>query len=88
MEHKKPTISDKAINLTKSAINWAKIDGFTTVSSETFHQRKSICLSCENWDPTGFSNKGNCKICGCSVAKLYIPSAKCPLIPPKWKESS
>jgi hypothetical protein len=80
----KPSISEQAVNLIKSTVDWAKKDKFNTVSPEVFKQRKEICLSCDKWDKTGFNGIGRCGVCGCSVGKLYIPSAKCPLDPPKW----
>lgn len=82
--NKEPSLVDKAKNLTTAAVNWAKKDGFSRVPDEIFQARKSICLACPNWDMEAFNNTGRCKICGCSVAKLYIPSAKCPDTPPKW----
>lgn len=84
MKNEKPSISDQASGLIKSTIDWATKDKFNTVSPEIFSKRKEICLNCDKWDKNGFNGIGNCKVCGCSVVKLYIPSAKCPLIPPKW----
>jgi hypothetical protein len=86
MEDKKPTIVDQAVNLAKSTVNWAAKDKFKTVSVDIFNQRKSICEKCEYWDSTGFNGIGRCKICGCSIGKLYIPSAFCPHNPPKWSK--
>lgn len=84
MEDKKPTIVDQAANLVKSTVDWAAKDKFKTVSPEIFSQRKSTCEKCEHWDSNGFNNIGRCKLCGCSVGKLYIPSSFCPHNPPKW----
>jgi hypothetical protein len=88
MEDKKPTIVDQATSLAKSTVNWATKDKFTTVSSEVFQQRKSTCDKCEHWDQSAYNKHGRCKICGCSVVKLYIPSAFCPHNPPKWEAVS
>lgn len=83
-----PNLIEKAKNLTTAMGNWAVNDGFKKVSENVYVERKSICEGCEHWDPTGYNNMGKCKICGCSVGKLYIPSSRCPLNPPKWSPIS
>jgi len=84
MENEKPSVSDQAVGLIKSTVDWVKKDKFHTVSPEIFNQRKEVCIGCDKWDKNGFNGMGRCGVCGCSVGKLYIPSAKCPLNPPKW----
>lgn len=84
METEKNKISDQAANFISSMAKWAKDDKFTKISDELFNARKSICEACEHWDKDGFAGYGKCKKCGCSVAKLYIPSSICPENPPKW----
>ena len=79
-----PNIVDKTKNLIGAFANWAKKDSFNKVSPEQLALRKSICVTCPHWDPTGFQNLGRCTKCGCSVAKLYIPSSVCPDNPPRW----
>ena len=79
-----PNIVEKAKNLTNSVINWAYKDGFSRVSIPTFYHRKQFCMSCPHWDSSSFIELGKCKLCGCSVGKLYIPSSKCPDHPPRW----
>ncbi len=83
-----PNILQKAKNLASSVTSWATHDGFSRVSPEIFLARKDICISCPNWDKTGYNGFGKCNVCGCSVAKLYIPSSTCPLDPPKWGATS
>ena len=83
-EHKEPSLIDKAISLGGAVTNWATKDGFAKVSEQQFQERKSICVTCPHWDGTAFGNTGKCKLCGCSVMKLYVPHAKCPDNPPKW----
>ena len=50
----------------------------TFVKPETFSMRKSICMSCEYYDPTAFLGTGRCRVCGCGEAKLRMPSQSCP----------
>lgn len=83
--NKEPNLIDKAKSLGTAAVNWAAKDGFARVPDEIFQARKSICLACPNWDPIAFNNTGRCKLCGCSVTKLYIPSARCPDNPARWE---
>jgi hypothetical protein len=79
-----PNILDKAKNLGGAMVAWAIKDGFARVPSEIFHHRKQFCDNCVFWDKTGYAGLGLCRLCGCSVAKLYIPSSKCPDRPPHW----
>lgn len=83
-ENKEPSLVDKAKSLSSAAVNWATKDGFQRVSEEQFKERKKICDACPYWDSTAFNNMGKCKICGCTVMKLYMPHARCPDNPPKW----
>ena len=84
-EYKEPTLINKAKSLGNAAVNWATQDGFRKVPEEIFQSRKNTCLACPNWDAAAFGNTGRCKLCGCSVMKLYIPSAVCPDKPPRWE---
>ena len=89
MENRKvPNLVDKARSLGTAVTDWVTQDKFSKVTDEQFQARKTICLSCPNWDNTGYNNTGKCKLCGCSVMKLYIPSAKCPDHPPRWQPIS
>lgn len=82
--NKEPNLIDKAKSLGGAVTNWATKDGFAKVSEQQFQMRKSLCVACPHWDATAFGNTGKCTKCGCSVMKLYIPSARCPDSPPKW----
>ena len=79
-----PNIVEKAKNLADAMTNWATQDKFSKVPAEIFHRRKQFCLNCPYWDPDKFAGFGGCKLCGCSVGKLYIPSSVCPDQPPRW----
>ena len=83
-----PNIIDKAKNLVNAMTNWATIDKFGRLNSDAFNYRKQICIVCPYWNPDAFAGLGSCKKCGCSVAKLYIPSSKCPDDPPHWSPIS
>lgn len=79
-----PNIFDMTKHLTEAGITWATKDSLSIVNDVVLKDRRSICEKCEHWDRDGFFGIGKCKICGCSAAKLYVPSSICPLHPPKW----
>jgi hypothetical protein len=81
---KEPDLLNKVKNLSTSVANWAVQDKFAKVTDEQFSRRKEICVACPYWKPEGYNNLGACGRCGCSVMKLYIPSANCPDNPPRW----
>lgn len=80
---KEAGLADKAKNLTHAMTDWAK-GGFHTVSDTDFHRRLQFCHSCPHWDSSAFLGKGACKLCGCSVAKLYLSTSFCPHPQPRW----
>jgi hypothetical protein len=79
-----PNIIEKAKNLIGAVSDWAKNDNFSKVSEDVFYYRKQICDNCPFWNPDGYAGIGKCENCGCSIAKLYIPSSVCPDSPPRW----
>jgi hypothetical protein len=76
---KTPSIIQQAMSL-GSAIKKATADGTlaTRVRPETFSLRKEICVGCEYYDPSAFLGTGRCRVCGCGVGKLHMPSQSCP----------
>jgi hypothetical protein len=76
---KSPSILQQALSL-GSAIKKATADGTlaTKVRPETFALRKEICVGCEYYDPSAFLGTGRCRVCGCGVGKLHMPSQSCP----------
>jgi hypothetical protein len=79
-----PDIITQARNFTAAMAKWATVDGLSVVPDEIVTKRKEICDKCPHWNPDCYTGTGQCNICGCSGLKLYIPSSKCPLTPPKW----
>jgi hypothetical protein len=79
MFYKAPSIFQQAVSL-GSAIKKATSDGTlaTKVRPETFALRKDICVGCEYYDPSAFLGTGRCRVCGCGVGKLHMPSQICP----------
>ena len=84
-EVKPPNLIEQVKTLGEAVKNWTLKDGFKVVPPDVLDFRKSACSSCEHWDKEAFAGVGRCKVCGCSATKLYMPSASCPLNPPKWK---
>jgi hypothetical protein len=79
MFYKAPSIFHQAMSL-GSAIKKATSDGTlaTKVRPETFALRKNTCVGCEYYDPSAFLGTGRCRVCGCGVGKLHMPSQSCP----------
>ncbi|NBR24330.1 MAG: hypothetical protein EBU08_11285 [Micrococcales bacterium] len=77
--YRPPSIIQQAISF-GSAIKKATSDGTlaTKVRPETFAMRKEICVGCEYYDPTAFLGTGRCRVCGCGIGKLHMPSQSCP----------
>jgi len=77
--YKVPSLIQQAMSL-GSAIKKATADGTlaTKVRPETFAMRKEICVGCEYYDPSAFFGSGRCRVCGCGVGKLHMPSQSCP----------
>jgi len=75
--YKPPSITAQASTLAKAVIQSVRSGSFK-VSEETFNERKSICNSCEYFDPSAFMGTGRCRVCGCGVAKLQMPQQECP----------
>lgn len=42
-----------------------------------------ISKACVEWNPDSYFKLGNCKVCGCTRAKWFVPNSDCPL--KKWK---
>ena len=80
-EEKRPSVLKMAQNLTKSMSNWAK-GGFGKVPKHVHASRLAICQGCEHWRGQNFGGLGQCLKCGCSGAKLWLPTDQCPLL--KW----
>lgn len=74
-------LADMVSNFTKTMGEWIA-RGAPTVSPDTFQQRAKTCLGCEHWQPEAYCGQGRCGKCGCTVAKLYLGTAKCPI--DKW----
>lgn len=77
--YRPPSMFRQALSL-GSAIKKATADGTlaTKVRPETFAFRKEICVGCEYYDPSAFLGTGRCRVCGCGVGKLHMPSQSCP----------
>ena len=83
-EVKPPSLPEQLKTLAEAVKNWTTKDGMKVVPPDVLEFRKNTCSSCEYWDKEAFG-VGRCKVCGCTLAKLYMPSSSCPLNPPKWK---
>jgi hypothetical protein len=79
-----PTIAQMLENFYLAMCAW-RASGFAVVSEQVFLERLAICRAdLENWDESGFWPK--CKVCGCSVLKLWLATSECPLKPARWNK--
>lgn len=76
--YKSPNLTAQAATLANAVVQAVRSNGPLKVTEKTFNERKSICQSCEYYDPSAFMNSGRCRVCGCGVAKLYMPNQECP----------
>lgn len=78
---KPPTVMKMMASLGKSAAVYAA-DGFTNATKQQHQERLEICNACEFWENESYFGLGKCRKCGCSGAKLWVASSKCPI--GKW----
>jgi hypothetical protein len=82
-----PSAGGLTANLTRALVGWAHA-GFPVVDRPVFEHRHAICSACEHWQPRLRLGTGMCRKCGCSGAKLWLATSKCPDLPPRWGHSS
>jgi hypothetical protein len=73
-----PTAAEMAHNLKETLSAWAR-HGFPIASDEVRAARQATCNECDWWQQDAFFGSGRCLKCGCSAAKLYLQTAKCPI---------
>jgi len=78
-----PTIGEMLTNFAGAMLRWAG-SGFPVVDEVTFRLRLEQCRACRFWDEQARANAGKCHHpkCGCTKAKLWLASEKCPIV--KW----
>lgn len=76
-----PSVGQMARNFAVAATDIAK-SGFQKVSQEQYSSRMAICNQCEFWDGKARFGMGKCSKCGCTGAKQWFASSKCPI--DKW----
>jgi hypothetical protein len=79
--HSPPTAAEMAHNLKETLSAWAR-HGFPIASEEVRVERQATCDACMWWQQDAFFGSGRCLKCGCSVLKLALATAKCPI--GKW----
>lgn len=78
-----PTIAHMAANFLTATARWLAA-GAPVVARETFEHRLATCRACEYWDEAARAGAGKCNHpnCGCTKAKLWLATEKCPI--GKW----
>ena len=79
------TLAVKAGRLRVALAEWKRA-GYPKTPREERRRRRAICRKCEFWNPRGNILLGECLApgCGCTRAKVWLATARCPLDPPKW----
>lgn len=80
-----PTLWTKAKRLRAELVTWRKA-GYRIAPRQVRAERSAICTPCPFYSRTGNFGLGECRApgCGCSRAKLWLASTRCPLPVPKW----
>ena len=78
----------KLARLKNELIAWNKA-GRPIATKAVRRERLAFCKACKFYQPGGNFGFGECHApgCGCSRAKLWLATSKCPLTPPKWGQS-
>lgn len=71
----------KILTFFETMIIWGK-HRFKRCDTKIVNHRSSICKKCPEWNHKSYCGLGNCKVCGCTRAKWYVPNSDCPL--KKW----
>lgn len=75
-----PTISEMVGNFGGAMLRWA-MAGFATVDEVAFRLRLESCRACAFWDESARGGAGKCNHpkCGCTKAKLWLATERCPI---------
>ena len=76
------TLLELAKNFTKTMAAWTRA-GFPVVDEAEFKKRAKICSECPHWHEKDRGGLGRCDQCGCTRAKLFAKTARCPI--DKWQ---
>lgn len=72
-----PNLGTKALRLWRELRRWRKA-GYQLASRKVQQERLAHCEACVFYEPKGNWGLGQCRICGCTRAKLWLASAQCP----------
>ncbi len=75
-----PTIAEMTRNFADAMLRWVG-SGFATVDEVAFTLRLAQCRACPHWDEAARAGVGKCNHpkCGCTKAKLWLASERCPI---------
>lgn len=79
-----PSLIAKVRTLKAELSRWSKA-GYKLAPATVRRTRLKACQSCEFYRARGNMGFGECKLCGCTRAKLWLASTRCPYPKgPKW----
>ena len=71
------TVEAKARRLWSELRRWRRA-GYKLVDRAERERRLQLCAACPHYAARGNLGLGQCKLCGCTRAKLWLASARCP----------
>jgi len=76
----------KAARLRRELLNWRRA-GYPLTPREERRRRDALCAACEYFNRGGNLGLGECLApgCGCTRAKTWLATSRCPLPEPKWR---
>jgi len=79
------SLQQKAARLAHALRKW-RAAGAPLVEREVYRSRLAACQRCEHYHAEGNLGLGECAVCGCTRAKLWLATAECPHPDgPKWR---
>lgn len=71
------SVAAKAKRLWRELRRWRRA-GYPLASRAEQQRRLRLCEACAHYAPQGNFGLGQCRLCGCTRAKLWLASARCP----------
>ncbi|MEM1057912.1 MAG: hypothetical protein AAGK14_01580 [Verrucomicrobiota bacterium] len=71
------TLQQKAARLAHALRKWRR-SGAPLVARDVYRRRLDVCQACAHYRAEGNLGLGECAVCGCTRAKLWLATAACP----------
>lgn len=80
-----PSLGERASLLAAALRRWTD-QGLPVVTGAELDRRREACESCPHRARPSLANGwlGACRLCGCTGAKLFLATERCPATPGRW----